>query len=65
MATFLTSRRAINEFEGGVVIVSHDFRLITRVAKQLWEVKDRKIVDLSKQDISIVGASGRAQCLLT
>jgi len=60
VATFLTSRRAINEFEGGVVIVSHDFRLITRVAKQLWEVKDRKIVDLSRQDISIVGASRAA-----
>ena len=42
------------------MIVSHDFRLITRVAKQLWEVKDRKIVDLSRQDISIVGASRAA-----
>ena len=44
---------AIKEFEGGVVIVSHDFRLISQVADELWEVKDRKIVNLSKQDIGI------------
>merc|ERR1712093_57924 len=46
--------RAIKEFSGGVVIVSHDFRLISQVAEQLWEVKDKKVVDLSKQDITIV-----------
>lgn len=44
---------AIREFEGGVVIVSHDFRLISQVAQELWEVKDKKIVNLSKQDIGI------------
>ncbi|KAI9199759.1 P-loop containing nucleoside triphosphate hydrolase protein [Polychytrium aggregatum] len=27
---------AINEFEGGVVLVSHDFRLISQVAEQIW-----------------------------
>ncbi|KAJ3036999.1 hypothetical protein HDV00_002131 [Rhizophlyctis rosea] len=27
---------AINEFEGGVVLVSHDFRLISQVAQQIW-----------------------------
>ncbi|KAI6042276.1 hypothetical protein EDC04DRAFT_2662019 [Pisolithus marmoratus] len=31
---------AIEEFEGGAVIVSHDFRLISQVAEDLWEVKD-------------------------
>lgn len=31
---------AINEFEGGLVLVSHDFRLINQVAKEIWEVKD-------------------------
>ena len=36
-----------------MVIVSHDFRLISQVANELWEVKDRKIVNLTKQDISI------------
>jgi ATP-binding cassette subfamily F protein 2 len=35
--------RAIKEFSGGVVIVSHDFRLISQVAEQLWEVKDKKV----------------------
>ena len=44
---------AIKEFSGGVVIVSHDFRLISQVADELWEVKDRKIVNLSKMDIGI------------
>lgn len=44
---------AIKEFEGGVVIVSHDFRLISQVADELWEVKDGKILNLSKIDIDI------------
>ncbi|PWN19174.1 putative iron inhibited ABC transporter 2 [Microstroma glucosiphilum] len=44
---------AIKEFTGGVVIVSHDFRLISQVAESLWEVKDKKIIDLSKQEVTI------------
>lgn len=27
---------AINDFEGGMVLVSHDFRLISQVAKEIW-----------------------------
>lgn len=27
---------AINEFEGGMVLVSHDFRLIDKVAQEIW-----------------------------
>ncbi len=46
--------QAIKEFEGGVVIVSHDFRLISQVAETLWEVKEKKIEDLTKLEISIV-----------
>jgi ATP-binding cassette, subfamily F, member 2 len=31
---------AINEFTGGLVLISHDFRLISQVAKEIWEVAD-------------------------
>lgn len=27
---------AINDFEGGMVLVSHDFRLINQVAEEIW-----------------------------
>ena len=45
---------AIKEYEGGVVIVSHDFRLISQVAEELWEVKNRTIRNLTREDITIV-----------
>ncbi|KAI8063458.1 P-loop containing nucleoside triphosphate hydrolase protein [Gongronella butleri] len=31
---------AINAFNGGVVLVSHDFRLISQVAKEIWHCND-------------------------
>ncbi|KAI6013654.1 P-loop containing nucleoside triphosphate hydrolase protein [Pisolithus microcarpus] len=54
MASIDALALAIKEFEGGVVIVSHDFRLISQVAEDLWEVKDRTIKDLTRENITIV-----------
>jgi len=45
--------RAIKEFPGGVVIVSHDFRLIGQVAEDLWEVENKTIRNLTKDGIDI------------
>ncbi|CAG8450161.1 12740_t:CDS:10 [Ambispora leptoticha] len=35
--------KAIKEFTGGVVLVSHDFRLISQVAEQIWLCKDKTV----------------------
>jgi len=34
---------AINEFNGGMVLVSHDFRLISQVAKEIWVCENGKV----------------------
>jgi len=34
---------AINTFEGGVVLVSHDFRLIDQVAKEIWVCENKTV----------------------
>ncbi|KAJ6520592.1 P-loop containing nucleoside triphosphate hydrolase protein [Mycena vulgaris] len=54
MASVEALVRAIKEFEGGVIIVSHDFGFISQVAEELWEVADRKIKNLTEAGISIV-----------
>jgi ATP-binding cassette subfamily F protein 2 len=41
---------AINEYQGGVVVVSHDFRLLQQIAKTIW-VCDNKTVSVWKGDI--------------
>merc|ERR1719204_2608221 len=41
---------AINDFEGGVVLVSHDFRLIDQVAKEIW-ICEKQTVTKWKGDI--------------
>jgi len=41
---------AINRFTGGLVLVSHDFRLIGQVAKEIW-VCDKKAITPWKGDI--------------
>uniref|UniRef100_A0A914YPT2 ABC transporter domain-containing protein n=1 Tax=Panagrolaimus superbus TaxID=310955 RepID=A0A914YPT2_9BILA len=38
--------KALNDFPGGVVLVSHDERLIQLVCKELWVVKDRTVTRL-------------------
>ena len=34
---------AIKAFNGGMVLVSHDFRLINQVAQEIWECRDGDI----------------------
>ncbi|KAI8809359.1 P-loop containing nucleoside triphosphate hydrolase protein, partial [Cladochytrium replicatum] len=34
---------AINEFEGGIVLVSHDFRLISQVAEEIWVCENKTV----------------------
>jgi len=36
METIDALANAINNFEGGLVLVSHDFRLISQVADEIW-----------------------------
>ena len=42
--------RAINNYAGGLVLVSHDIRHIDAVAKEIW-VCDKKTVSVWKGDI--------------
>jgi len=42
---------AINDFEGGLVLVSHDLRLIGQVAKDVW-ICDNRSVKPFKGDIN-------------
>lgn len=34
---------AINEFDGGMVLVSHDFRLINQVAEEIWICENERV----------------------
>jgi len=34
---------AINDFEGGMMLVSHDFRLISQVAEEIWVCENQKV----------------------
>jgi ABC-type sulfate/molybdate transport systems ATPase subunit len=43
--------KAVNEFEGGMILVSHDMRLIGQVAKEIW-ICDNKTIEKYKGDIS-------------
>lgn len=43
--------RAINDFKGGMVLVSHDMRLISQVAKEIW-ICDHAAVNRYEGEIS-------------
>ncbi|KAL5015228.1 hypothetical protein ScPMuIL_009498 [Solemya velum] len=46
METIEALGKALTKFQGGVILVSHDERLIRMICKELWVVKDRTIVSL-------------------
>jgi len=52
--------KAINEFKGGMVLVSHDMRLISQVAKEIW-ICDNKKIEKYKGDIQSFKMNMRAQ----
>lgn len=43
---------AINDFEGGMILVSHDFRLISQVAKEIWICENSTIRKWDKDIIA-------------
>ena len=40
---------AIKEFQGGMVLVSHDFRLLSQVAEEIWVVDEKKVTVWRKE----------------
>lgn len=48
METIDSLAQAINDFEGGMVLVSHDFRLISQVAKEIWICENQTIREWDK-----------------
>ena len=52
--------KAVNEFEGGLVLVSHDMRLISQVAKEIW-ICDNKTITPYRGDIMNFKMDMRAQ----
>ncbi|XP_022085059.1 ATP-binding cassette sub-family F member 2-like [Acanthaster planci] len=43
---------AINDFDGGLVLVSHDFRLINQVAKEIWVCEKQTVTKWSGDILS-------------
>lgn len=43
METIDALAEAINNFEGGMVLVSHDFRLISQVANEIWVCENQTV----------------------
>jgi ATP-binding cassette subfamily F protein 2 len=51
---------AVNHFAGGCVVVSHDFRLLEKIGKEIWVVDNRRITvwpgNIASYKQSLVGA---------
>lgn len=45
---------AINDFEGGMVLVSHDFRLINQVAEEIWICEKCTVTKVSKAEKNVL-----------
>lgn len=52
--------KAVNEYAGGMVLVSHDMRLISQVANEIW-ICDNKTIEKYKGDIQNFKMDMRAQ----
>ena len=35
--------KCLNDFKGGVIVISHDMRLISKIAKEIWVCDNKKI----------------------
>eukprot|EP00560_Eucampia_antarctica_P004751 CAMPEP_0197840414 /NCGR_PEP_ID=MMETSP1437-20131217/45595_1 /TAXON_ID=49252 ORGANISM="Eucampia antarctica, Strain CCMP1452" /NCGR_SAMPLE_ID=MMETSP1437 /ASSEMBLY_ACC=CAM_ASM_001096 /LENGTH=431 /DNA_ID=CAMNT_0043450025 /DNA_START=20 /DNA_END=1318 /DNA_ORIENTATION=- len=55
---------AVNAFDGGLVLVSHDMRLISQVAKEIW-ICDHKCVKTYRGDIQNFKMDMRSQMGIT
>jgi ATP-binding cassette subfamily F protein 2 len=55
---------AINRYQGGLMLVSHDFRLIDKVAKEIWVCEDKQVA-VWKDDIRAYKAALRRRARAT
>ena len=45
--------KMINHFKGGLVLVSHDMRLISQVAKEIWICDKKKVEKVSRRHFEV------------
>jgi ATP-binding cassette subfamily F protein 2 len=57
--------KAVNEFDGGLILVSHDMRLISQVAKEIWVSNCQQIVVISSLSESFISQSHSLNCLIS
>jgi ATP-binding cassette subfamily F protein 2 len=56
--------KAINKFQGGLVLVSHDMRLISQVAKEIWICDKKKVTRYEGEIMSFKMNMKKAQAKL-